>query len=498
MSPLSSAGKLGNNGKQQKNRDLYVQRLSIFLGIAAILGIVVLCVLVNIKNKYNLVIELKGKDTVTVEYQGNYEEQGAEARYTGTILPFRDARIDDVQVEGTVDTSVLGTYTLTYTAEHDGLTASKQRQVVVQDTTPPVIDLVSDPESYTTVGQEYSEEGYTATDAYDGDLTGSVIREERDGKVYYTVTDSSGNVGKAEREIVYDDRTGPEIELSGGSSMTIALGTEFTDEFTATDDVDGDITSTVQVSGDEVDTSKKGTYTRTYTVTDAHGNTTTEERTIKVVKPDEITENVIYLTFDDGPGPYTEQLLSILDKYNVKVTFFVTNQFGNSDYMNIIGKEAKAGHAVAIHSYTHDYATIYTSPEAYWADFDRMNDVIEEQTGSRTNLFRFPGGSSNTISAKYRDGIMSELSAEAGQKGYIYFDWNVSSGDAGETTDSETVYQNIINGCASNDQSVVLCHDIKEYTVNAIENVIKWGQANGYTFLPLSEGSPTAHQGINN
>ena len=491
------------NNYRQFQRELLMQRIlkatrcAIILGLVIVFGLVVLGIMIRIKNVHTLSIALNGKSTVNVEYQTPYEEEGAVARYRGQILPIGDKEIDDVTIEGAVDTNTIGEYTLTYTASYGDKSVSTERQVIVEDTTPPVIELNTDPESYTSPGHEYEEEGFTATDAHDGDLTDSVSREERDGVVYYTVTDEAGNTATAEREIVYEDRQGPTIELDGGDQMIIATGTSFTDSFTATDDVDGDITDQVEVSG-TVNTDETGSYTLTYKVTDSSGNTTTMERTVKVVKADEITDKVIYLTFDDGPGPYTEQLLSILEKYGVKVTFFVTNQFQNNNYLKIIAEEADAGHTVAIHSYTHDYATIYTSTDGYWNDFDRMNDVIEEETGSRTNLFRFPGGGSNTVSAKYCEGIMSALSEQASQKGYVYFDWNVSSGDAGETTDSNQVYENITSQCQEHDQSVVLCHDIKEYTVNAIEDVIKWGLSNGYTFLPLSEGSPTAHQGINN
>ena len=82
----------------------------------------------------------------------------------------------------------------------------------------------------------------------------------------------------------------------------------------------------------------------------------------------------IYLTFDDGPGPYTERLLDILKEHDVKATFFVTHVF--SQYENLIKREAKEGHAVAIHSYSHDYSKIYASTDAYWEDFDAMQQVI--------------------------------------------------------------------------------------------------------------------------
>lgn len=204
---------------------------------------------------------------------------------------------------------------------------------------------------------------------------------------------------------------------------------------------------------------------------------------------------LIYLTFDDGPGPYTEELLNVLKKYGVKATFFVTEGF--PEYEKLIAREAKEGHSVGVHSYTHKYSEIYSGKNAYLKDFDEMNDVIRKQTGSKTNLFRFPGGSSNTVS-NFNPGIMSELTKLMKSRGYFYFDWNVLSGDAGDTESTRQIYLNVINGCAGQKVSVVLMHDIKSYSVAAVEDIIRWGLDNGYTFMALNEYSYGAHHGVNN
>lgn len=204
---------------------------------------------------------------------------------------------------------------------------------------------------------------------------------------------------------------------------------------------------------------------------------------------------IIYLTFDDGPGPYTDRLLGILSKYNVKATFFVTNT--NSGYASCIGKAYNQGHAIGVHSYSHNYNKIYASDTAFWSDFDSMNSVIEAQTGSKSKIFRFPGGSSNTVSS-FNTGIMTKLTAQASTKGYKYFDWNVSSEDAAGATTSKAVYENIKSGVQSRSTSVVLCHDIKSYTVDAMEDFIPWAQANGYTFMTINENTPVVHHTVNN
>lgn len=201
---------------------------------------------------------------------------------------------------------------------------------------------------------------------------------------------------------------------------------------------------------------------------------------------------VIYLTFDDGPGQYTDELLRVLDKYNVKATFFVTNAYPKYNYC--IAKEAAAGHAIGVHTYTHNYKTIYSSTDAYWDDFNKMNDLIQAQTGHKTNFFRFPGGSSNTVSRRYKTGIMTDLVRQANERGLTYYDWNVQCGDASESG----VYNNIINGVQARSTSIVLCHDVKECTVRAMDRTIKWCLDNGYTFETLSPGGFNVHHGVNN
>ncbi len=204
---------------------------------------------------------------------------------------------------------------------------------------------------------------------------------------------------------------------------------------------------------------------------------------------------VIYLTFDDGPGPYTEQLLDILAQYQVKATFFVTANF--EDYFDLIAREKEDGHTVAIHTYSHVYKKIYADEEAYFADLKQMDDVILEQTGERAKLVRFPGGSSNLVSS-FNPGIMTRLAGLLEEKGYRYFDWNVVSGDAGETEDTAQVVKNVIEGVQKKGVAVVLQHDLYEFSVDAVEQIIQWGLENGYVFLPLTMDSPDIHHTIAN
>lgn len=474
----------------------------VLTGILVVL--VSLLVAIVLLNKWEVNITYSGNE-VHAQYGMPYEDPGVEAEYTGSLLKFYKKPVKVTIDSSKVDVKNFGEYEVTYSASYKNASKTVKRKVIVEDTIGPDIQLTSTPDAYTVYNHAYEEEGYVAIDNYDGDVTDKVVSEESNGVVYYSVTDSNGNTSYARRKITYDDRKGPVITLNGGEEVTTFNGEEYNDEFTAEDDCDGDVTSKVSVEG-SVDTNTNGDYTLTYKVTDAHGNSSEATRIVHVIdKPKNNTDGVegaktVYLTFDDGPWQYTDQLLDVLDKYNAKATFFVTSQYSN--YFYCIKEEAERGHTVAVHTYTHNYGKIYSSSSAYWSDFDAMNKIIKEQTGSYTTLFRFPGGSSNTISRNYCSGIMSTLANEANAKGYTYFDWNVSSGDAGETTNTDTVYSNVISGIQANSNagkpSVVLQHDIKGFSVDAVERILQWGLENGYSFKALSSGSFTAHHGINN
>jgi peptidoglycan/xylan/chitin deacetylase (PgdA/CDA1 family) len=456
---------------------------------------------------YTLTIRLNGKPKLTLEYGETYQEEGADAVYTGHVLNQKGTAVD-VTVSGEVDTAVTGTYELTYSATYRDQTVSVQRTVTVVDTTAPEITLAGEETVELELGQEYEEPGYTAVDEYDGDLTNQTVisgdldvSEPGTYTVVYTVADGAGNEASAERTVHVIDVNPPEITLSGSSTVYVSLGSAYVDPgYSAYDAGDGDLTDQVQISG-SVDTSARGAYEITYSVEDRAGNTASARRTVRVYPPTQqdpvnTGSKIIYLTFDDGPGAYTSTLLDVLDRYNVKATFFVTSNF--PDYQYLIGEEAARGHTVGIHSFSHNYGSIYTSVDAYMADLWAMNDIITAQTGSGASFLRFPGGSSNTVSKKYCKGIMTALASEVEANGFQYCDWNVLSGDAGDTTSTSQVAANVIAGCSKNNISIVLQHDIKSFSVAAVEEIIQWGLSEGYTFLPMDGATPMVHQGLNN
>ncbi|MDD6094258.1 MAG: polysaccharide deacetylase family protein [Clostridia bacterium] len=488
---------MSNKLTAKKRRDKNITTIVIVSAVLSAIAMILLFIFVI--NRWTVTVTLNGDDKIILEEGEKYEEPGAVAEAHGSVL-FKTPHSLTVKTEGKVDSSVPGSkYTIKYTAKYLLAKGYAERTVVVRDGVAPVIELKTDPESVTLYGEEYVEEGYTAHDNVDGDITDKVTKTREGNIIKYTVEDSSGNVTTVERKINYKDVNPPVVTLQGDAEITLNAGDAFTDPgCTATDKEDGDISDRVTVEG-TVNIYIAGTYTLKYTVKDAYGNAASAERTVNVkARPqapsggDGGEGRYIYLTFDDGPSQYTPHLLDVLAKYNVKVTFFVTNQ--NTD---IITREFKEGHSVGIHTASHVYSEIYANDDAYFADFNKMGNIIAEKTGKRTTLMRFPGGSSNMVS-KICPGIMTRLTKSVTDQGYQYFDWNVSSGDAGQTTSSEQVYQNVINGCNGRKNSVVLQHDTKDFSVNAVEKIINWGLANGYTFLPLTPSSPGMHHGVNN
>lgn len=209
-------------------------------------------------------------------------------------------------------------------------------------------------------------------------------------------------------------------------------------------------------------------------------------------------DKVVYLTFDDGPSAHTAEVLDILDRYGIKATFFVTGI--NPDYLDMIGECYRRGHTIGMHTYTHDYAQVYASVDAYWADLNAIADVVREQIGYVPCFIRFPGGSSNTISANYTVGIMSQLSQDVLAAGYQYYDWTASCGDGAVHTADELVEATKADTSYGYTSIVFLMHDgaDKATTVEALPRIIEYFQSEGYSFAPLDRSTPVPHHGIGN
>ncbi len=205
-----------------------------------------------------------------------------------------------------------------------------------------------------------------------------------------------------------------------------------------------------------------------------------------------------YLTFDDGPSDNTLEILKILKKYDAKATFFVIGTNSKLDYLTEI---EKGGHAIGLHSNTHNYSKIYSSRTAFFKDINALSAKIEKKVGIKPMIMRFPGGSNNTVSKNYKKGIMTDLTTQVKIKGYAYFDWNVDSGDAsGNNVPAKTIINNVLKQAKNKNSICVLMHDTgaKGTTVKALPGILEGLKKQGYKFEVLTEESYGYHYKVNN
>lgn len=199
-------------------------------------------------------------------------------------------------------------------------------------------------------------------------------------------------------------------------------------------------------------------------------------------KPFDPNDKVVYLTFDDGPSALTEDVLDILDEYGVKATFFVVAKDDETSKQRL-REIADRGHAIGLHSYTHDYRKIYASVDAFLDDFAKEREIIYSATGEYPTMFRFPGGSVNSYNKKTAKAIIDEMT----RRGYTYYDWNVSSGDAEYGATRESIYRDTITQTKARTKAIVLCHDTnaKGDTVSQLPAILKELKQSGYRFDKL-------------
>ena len=194
-----------------------------------------------------------------------------------------------------------------------------------------------------------------------------------------------------------------------------------------------------------------------------------------------------YLTFDDGPSAYTDEILDILAANDVKATFFVIGR--DESYYDYYRRIVAEGHTLGLHSYSHEYSKIYSSLENFVRDIEDLRELVYDVTGVECIYYRFPGGSSNTVSQV----PMTELVDYVEARGLVYFDWNALNGDSvsGELSVTELV-DNVMKDATKYDDTVILMHDLEDRhtTVESLQLLIDELKAAGYEILPIDENTP--------
>jgi peptidoglycan/xylan/chitin deacetylase (PgdA/CDA1 family) len=201
-----------------------------------------------------------------------------------------------------------------------------------------------------------------------------------------------------------------------------------------------------------------------------------------------------YLTFDDGPSKNTPKILDFLKANHIKATFFV---IGDASQTATYKRIVEEGHTLAVHTNTHKYSDIYKNVDSFMKDIERLDQLLEESTGIKPNVMRFPGGSNNTIAKRYAGfDIMEQIIPKMKQQGFVYFDWNVDSGDASKSTqDKQVIVDSVLNGAKSKEQAIILMHDAaaKTTTVEALPEIVEGLRKQGFVFEKLTAETETIH-----
>lgn len=190
----------------------------------------------------------------------------------------------------------------------------------------------------------------------------------------------------------------------------------------------------------------------------------------------------VYLTFDDGPSRVTDDILDILDKYNVKATFFVLGS--NVDAKPELVKRAyDSGHFIASHGYTHKYSQIYESQENVLAEYNQSVEAIRRAIGVpayNPHLFRYPGGSSGGTYNSVKQQSINLLK----QNNVTYTNWNCLTGDSAGSTTIDDMWRELNASAEGDDNLVILMHDAgdKDVTVEFLPQLIEKYLAEGYEF----------------
>ncbi len=184
------------------------------------------------------------------------------------------------------------------------------------------------------------------------------------------------------------------------------------------------------------------------------------------------TRKLFSLTFDDGPNlEYTPEVLDILDKYQIKATFFLLGQ-QVENYPELAQEIVARGHLIGNHSYDHpDYETL--TDEEILEDFTKTQDIIEEVTQIRPVIYRTPYGGGGGRVVRLLEGATSVI-------------WNVDSEDW-LSRNSQTIYEKVMDELQP--KTLLLMHDSHEAVVPALEILIPVLKEEGYVFVdPLEIG----------
>ncbi|NFV12221.1 polysaccharide deacetylase [Clostridium sporogenes] len=196
---------------------------------------------------------------------------------------------------------------------------------------------------------------------------------------------------------------------------------------------------------------------------------------------------IVYLTFDDGPSKNTDKVLDILNKHNVKATFFlIGNQIeGEEDVVKRIQDE---GHGIGLHTYTHDFKKIYSSNKVFIDEMIECQEEIYRVTNTKPNIIRFPGGSVKRLNKEFKKKLE--------EKDFKVYDWNVDSQDGIKPKMSpDRIFKKATESNAKEEPIILLmhCDYMHNNTCKALPSIIKFYKDRGYEFKTISDKTPECY-----
>ena len=186
-------------------------------------------------------------------------------------------------------------------------------------------------------------------------------------------------------------------------------------------------------------------------------------------------KKLIALTFDDGPHPKeTDKVLDVLNKYNIKATFFIAGKHAKW-YTNPLIRASKEGHEIGNHTFNHpDISNLSLSQIE--EEIVKCEDTLVEITGKKPTLFRPPYGS-------YK---RSDLEEVAKKHDYKIILWTTIDARDWENPPASTIASTIIDKAKNGD--IILLHDYAtNNTVEALDRIIPAMQKRGFQFVTVSE-----------
>ena len=184
---------------------------------------------------------------------------------------------------------------------------------------------------------------------------------------------------------------------------------------------------------------------------------------------------VVYLTIDDGPSEYTDEIIKILNDNNVKATFFMINP-NMQAYPQQVKNIVSNGNTSGFHSVSHDIHKLYATDNSAKEEFDINQKTFKEITGQTSKIIRLPFGSKPYTSRASYNALVNA--------GYKLWDWTLDTEDWKST--SPQIVETIKKHTHDTDNIVLLIHERKQ-TVAVLDEIIKYFKKEGFEILPIKQ-----------